>query len=218
MPARARAAEGRGERRREGTRAHCGVRPALCPSLAADGLSRCPQAVLLPQVRGRARRLTHAPRTPELAFPRCSERAGRREPELPQGAAGLGPLSQAPWVHAGAHHVRRGSLARAGRSWEGLPGVGVWSRGSEFTWVLRWKPVWPGVGCCGVGAGWSQRVGTAFGPANSWGTAYLPLTLLGHPDGKTLGAARSGQGRRPQLRGLACCTDAAAPSGYVKTF
>ena len=60
-------------------------------------------------------------------------------------------------------------------------------------------------------------MGTALGPADCWGTASPPLTLLGCPDGKTRGAAGSVPGRRPQHRGLARCSDTVAPSGYMNT-
>ena len=114
--ARRRAAQGRGERPREGTRAHCRARPALCPSLAADGLSRRPHVALLPRRYAAApRRLTRAFRTLEPSFP--LRRAGlRARAGASSGAAGPGPLSQASWVHAGARHVRRGSLAQPGRA------------------------------------------------------------------------------------------------------
>ena len=39
------------------------------------------------------------------------------------GAAGPGPLSQASWVHAGARHVRRGSLAQPGTAGRACPRV-----------------------------------------------------------------------------------------------
>lgn len=214
--ARKRAAEGRGERRREGTRAHCRARLALCPSLAADGLSRRPHVAPLPRRYAAApRRLTHGFRTPEPSFPSPLSRSAGESQSFP-GRRRPGP-AEPGLVGARGGSSRAAWIARpAGHSREGLPtsvrGVGrVYSHRSSGE---RRLCLWSNVGCQG---GWSQRVGAAFGLADCWGTASPPLTLLGCPDGKTRGAPGSGPGRRPQHRGLARCSDTVAPSGYMKT-
>lgn len=117
--ARRRAAEGRGERRREGTRAHCRARPALCPSLAADGLSRHPHVTPLPRRYAPApRRLTRAFRTPEPSFPSPLSRSAGERQSFPRrrrpgpaepGLVGArrGP-SRAAWIARPAGHSREG--------------------------------------------------------------------------------------------------------------
>lgn len=132
---------------------------------------------------------------------------GRRRPgpAKPGLVGARGGPSRAAWIARPAGHSR-----------EGLPtsvrGVGrVYSH--RFSGERR-LCLWSSVGCQG---GWSQRVGTGFGPEDCWGTASPPLTLLGCPDGKTRGAAGSGPGRRPQHRGLARLSDTVAPSGYMNT-
>lgn len=191
------------------------MRLALCPSLAADGPSRCPHAVPLPRRYAASRAAsTHAPRTPEPSFDCCPERAGGKSQSFPTrrcrprpAAPGLvGPCggpSRAVWI------------ARPGRTQQGglVPELvcNLWS-------VMHMVPpvqsasgrVW------GFPGGWSQPMATACDPAASWGAAPPTLTLLGRPDGKTRGATRSGPGRRPQFRGFACCNDTVAPSGYMK--
>lgn len=117
------------------------------------------------------------------------EWAGGTEPGLTPSAAGPDPPAQASRAPAGAHHVRRGSLARARRRREHLPGS-VWSRRSVFTWAFWCNPLLADCRAPGrvVAVAWEPPLA----PQARRDTASAPLTLLGAFDGKTRGAAGVG--------------------------
>lgn len=170
--ARTRGAAGRGEkRRREGTRALCRARGALCPSLVSDGLPHRAHAPPLP------RRYTAVPR-------RRSGRPGppsRPSPSLwcpLTGSAGESQgFSPAPQARSAGPGLtgpcrcpsRAAWIARRGRAQEGgLARDSVCNRGSVFPWAFRGNPVL--VDCRAPG----RVVAAAFGPPDSSPLLTLP--------------------------------------------
>lgn len=156
------------KRRREETRVHCRVRLALCPSLSSNGppcvctTGFCPAGTRPPP-----RRLTQVPRIPESAFPRCSSdwvgwktraRASpRRRRSALQGQASpilLGPITCAIDCFSG--------LGAGGRACSR-----VFVESGEC--IRLGSLMQPTAGRLhGAGEGGRSRVGTAFGPADTW--------------------------------------------------
>lgn len=137
--------------------------------LAAHSPCLCPAGMRPPRAASPGRLGPRSGPSPAAVVP---EWAVGTEPGLTPSAAGPDPPAQASRAHASAHHVRRGSLARAGRRREGLECV----ESVECIHMgLQMQPT-PGR-LQGSGEGGRSRVGIAFGPADSAGYGVSTLDL-----------------------------------------